>query len=89
MISPAGFETYFDEVAAIAEAEGNPPDFAKISDVAGRCGLVFHMEMMPDLMEHWLEGSVYMGLLFVAGFICVLEMLGVDFATSEKRKGKQ
>jgi hypothetical protein len=24
----------------------------------------------------WLEGSVYMGLLFVAGFVCVLNVLG-------------
>lgn len=26
----------------------------------------------------WLEGSVYMGLLFVAGFVCVLRLLGAS-----------
>jgi len=28
-------------------------------------------------MVGWLEGSVYMGLLFVAGFVCVLNLQGV------------
>ncbi len=32
----------------------------------------------------WLEGSIYMGLLFVAGFICILNLLGVQLEGSER-----
>jgi hypothetical protein len=31
----------------------------------------------------WLEGTIYMGLLFVAGFICVLNLLGARLEGSE------
>ena len=31
----------------------------------------------------WLEGSIYMGLLFVAGFICILNLLGARLEGSE------
>ena len=30
----------------------------------------------------WLEGSVYMGLLFVGGFVCLLNLLGVRLVPS-------
>jgi hypothetical protein len=32
----------------------------------------------------WLEGTIYMGLLFVAGFICILNLLGVRLEGSER-----
>jgi hypothetical protein len=32
----------------------------------------------------WLEGSVYMGLLFVAGFICILILLGARLEGSQR-----
>lgn len=52
IISPAGFERYFDEIAeVISAAAGGEPDFARISEIAGRYGLIFHMEQMPELME--------------------------------------
>lgn len=52
IISPSGFERYFDEITrVISAAAGGQPDFARISEIAGRYGLVFHMEQMPELME--------------------------------------
>lgn len=52
IISPAGFERYFDEIAeVIAAASGGPPDFGRISEIAGSYGLIFHMDRMPALME--------------------------------------
>lgn len=55
IISPAGFERYFDELVEVLSS-GGPPDFAKISEVAGRYGMTFHPERMPELMErHGLE----------------------------------
>jgi hypothetical protein len=32
----------------------------------------------------WLEGTIYMGLLFVAGFICILNLLGARLEGSER-----
>lgn len=53
IISPAGFEGYFDELADVLAATppGGPPDFRKIMEVAGRYGLTFHMERLPEIME--------------------------------------
>jgi mannose-6-phosphate isomerase-like protein (cupin superfamily) len=50
IISPAGFERYFEELAGVLSA-GGPPDLGRISEVAGRYGLTFHMERVPDLLE--------------------------------------
>lgn len=50
IISPAGFERYFEELAGVLSA-GGPPDLGKISEVAARYGLTFHMERMQDLLE--------------------------------------
>jgi mannose-6-phosphate isomerase-like protein (cupin superfamily) len=50
IISPAGFERYFEELAGVLSA-GGPPDLERISEVAGRYGLTFHMEQVPDLLE--------------------------------------
>ncbi len=50
IISPSGFERYFGELAGVLSA-GGPPDLARISEVAGRYGLTFHMEQVPELLE--------------------------------------
>lgn len=50
IISPAGFERYFGELAGVLSA-GGPPDLGKISEIAGHYGLTFHMERVPDLLE--------------------------------------
>lgn len=51
IISPAGFEKYSDEVAeVISDADDGPPDFARISEIAGGYGLTFHMERMEEIM---------------------------------------
>jgi hypothetical protein len=52
IISTAGFERYFGEIAeVIAAASGGPPDFERISEIAGDYDLTFHMDQMPALME--------------------------------------
>ncbi len=53
IISPAGFEQYFEELAAILSSTppGQPPDFARIAEIAGRYDMTFHMERLPEIME--------------------------------------
>jgi mannose-6-phosphate isomerase-like protein (cupin superfamily) len=53
IISPAGFEEYFEELAGILSSTqaGEPPDFARIAEVAGRYGTTFQMERLPEIME--------------------------------------
>ena len=53
IISPAGFERYFEELAGILSSTppGEPPDFARISETAARYGTTFHMERLPEIME--------------------------------------
>ncbi len=53
IISPAGFEEYFGELARILSSAqtGEPPDFAQIAEVAGRYGTTFQMERLPEIME--------------------------------------
>ena len=49
IISPAGFERYFEEMAALIPAEGMP-DFEKVGELAARYDLAFvHPEWVPDL----------------------------------------
>lgn len=50
IISPAGFESYFGEVAAVLST-GGEADFGKIMEIAGRYGLTMHMEQVPELLE--------------------------------------
>jgi mannose-6-phosphate isomerase-like protein (cupin superfamily) len=50
IISPAGFEAYFREVAAVL-ASGGPPDLAKLTEIAGRYGLILHLERLVEVME--------------------------------------
>ena len=53
IISPAGFERYFEELAAIlySTPPGQPPDFARIAEMGGRYDTTFHMERLPEIME--------------------------------------
>lgn len=53
IISPPGFEKYFDELAELVYAGGAAgPDFeASIASLGARYGLTFHMEQVPELLE--------------------------------------
>ena len=53
IISPAGFEQYFEELAGILSSTppGQPPDFARIVEMAGRYDTTFHMKRMGEIME--------------------------------------
>ena len=54
IISPAGFEKYFDEIGeVISEAASGEPDVAKIMEIAGRYGLSMQMERIPELVEKY------------------------------------
>lgn len=54
IISPAGFEAYFGEMAEIlAGAGAGPPDAARMAEVAERYGLTLHPERLPALMERY------------------------------------
>ena len=49
IISPAGFERYFEEMAALIPAEGRP-DLEKVGELAARYDLAFvHPEWVPEL----------------------------------------
>ena len=50
IISPAGFERYFEELAGVLSA-GGPPDLGRISEIAGGHGLTFHLELVPAILE--------------------------------------
>jgi mannose-6-phosphate isomerase-like protein (cupin superfamily) len=50
IISPAGFERYFEELAEVLSA-GGPPDLGRISEIASSYGLTFHMEGVLNLLE--------------------------------------
>jgi len=53
IIFPAGFERYFEDLAEVLSSTppGGPPDLGRISEVAARYDLTFHMERGPELME--------------------------------------
>ncbi len=53
IVSPAGFEQYFVELGEILSSTpaGQPPDFARIAEMAGRYGTTFQMERLPEIME--------------------------------------
>jgi quercetin dioxygenase-like cupin family protein len=55
IISPAGFERYFDEIAPLFEADG-PPDMQRLGEIAARYGLAFDPSSLPRLaQEHGLD----------------------------------
>ena len=49
IITPAGFEAYFREVAEIL-TPGTPPDTDRLTEVATKYGLTLHMERLEDVM---------------------------------------
>jgi mannose-6-phosphate isomerase-like protein (cupin superfamily) len=53
IISPPGFEKYFEELAELVyAADPEDPDFAEsIGTLGARYGLTFHMELVPELLE--------------------------------------
>lgn len=50
IITPAGFEAYFREVAEIL-TPGAPPDSERLSEVAAKYGLTLHMDRLQDVMS--------------------------------------
>jgi hypothetical protein len=52
IISPAGFEMYFEELAAALSAT-TPPDPARIQEIAARYGLTLHLDQMPEILERY------------------------------------
>ncbi len=50
LISPAGFERYFEEIAPLLAA-GPPPDFAAVGALRARYGLSMDMDSIPVLCE--------------------------------------
>ena len=51
VISPAGFEAYFDEVAAAAQ--DGPPDPVRLGEIAARHGLEVDPASIPALIERY------------------------------------
>ena len=49
IISPAGFERYFVELAQAVAAAGKRPEPAVIGSIAKRFGLTFDFAEVPDL----------------------------------------
>ena len=55
IISPAGFEKYFEELAALVGASGGRPEPAKLAPLAARYGLELDPSTIPGLCaEHGL-----------------------------------
>jgi mannose-6-phosphate isomerase-like protein (cupin superfamily) len=50
IISPAGFEHYFEEAAAVFAADG-PPDFARVNEIAARYQMTLDFESVPLLAQ--------------------------------------
>lgn len=58
IISPAGFEEYFVELAAATAAAGRRPDSSVTAPIAERYGLTFDFSGVPDIVaRHGLEPS--------------------------------
>ncbi len=59
IISPAGFEKYFIELAEAVAAAGGLPDPSTMGSIAGRFGLSFDLAEIPDLIaRHGLVSPV-------------------------------
>jgi hypothetical protein len=50
IISPAGFERYFVELAEAVAAAGRVPDPSVMGAIAARFGLSFDLSEVPDLV---------------------------------------
>ena len=56
IISPAGFEGYFEQLSDLLAAEGAPPDPVKVGVIADRFGLELDLASIPRLTaEHGLS----------------------------------
>ena len=53
IISPAGFEKYFVELAEAVAAAGGVPDPSTMGAIAGRFGLSFDLGEVPDLVARY------------------------------------
>jgi quercetin dioxygenase-like cupin family protein len=53
IISPAGFERYFVELAEAVAAAGRIPDPSTMAAIAGRFGLSFDLAEVPDLVARY------------------------------------
>src|SRR5450759_1550034 len=53
IISPAGFEKYFVELAEAVAAAGGVPDPSTMGAIAGRVGLSFDLGEVPDLVARY------------------------------------
>ena len=53
IISPAGFENYFVELAEAVAAAGRVPDPLVMSTIAGRFGLSFDLAEVPDIVARY------------------------------------
>jgi quercetin dioxygenase-like cupin family protein len=53
IISPAGFEKYFVELAEAVAAAGRVPDPSVMGAIAGRYGLSFDLGEVPDLVARY------------------------------------
>ncbi|HEY7564302.1 MAG TPA: cupin domain-containing protein [Acidimicrobiia bacterium] len=53
IISPAGFEAYFDEAAELFLRANGAPDPQDLAELAGRYGLTFDFTWAPDLIERY------------------------------------
>jgi quercetin dioxygenase-like cupin family protein len=52
IISPAGFERYFEQLTELP-SDGGPPDLAAITAIADRHGLELDFESIPRLVEEY------------------------------------
>jgi quercetin dioxygenase-like cupin family protein len=52
LIAPAGFESYFDELAEVLGA-GGPPDIARVQDLARKYALEMDFSSVPELLQRY------------------------------------
>ena len=48
IIAPAGFESYFEEIARVLNA-GGPPNREQMNSIAEKYGMTYQMEQIPEL----------------------------------------
>lgn len=60
LIYPAGFERYFEEMAALFPPDGGLPDFSEVAQLGARYGLTFFDDWVPELTERY--GLTVLGL---------------------------
>lgn len=53
IISPAGFEKFFEELVELYPAGGGSPEFQQVAELATRYGLTFQMDWVPALMAKY------------------------------------